>query len=423
MQNSTGIAIVQPSSESRYVVPRAVDPLLATMLRTARVVVVAGARQAGKSTLVKAHQGLTARSYFSFEDVGTLLRARSDRRSFLGGGAAITIDEVQRDPGLIPVLKGLVDEQPPQRTGQYMLTGAANLTTVSRIHEALAGRACCVRLQPLTRREQQRLAATGSWTQLFETPVAGWLEALRGQPAGPEPWREVVRRGGFPGAVLEMHDGESRSRWFEAYVESYLERDLREIKSVANLSLFHTLMQAAARRVGSLANNAELARELHMPQTTVHEHLRLLEMSFQAVRLPPFARTGRRRLIRTPKLYWSDAGLALHLGGGRPSAAHLENYVLSDLLAWRDTELPRPEVSYWRTAGGIEVDFVIERGQRLLAVQVKDTAAPVARDIAHMNAFFEEQGAACCGGLVLHTGEETFWVEERVLAVPWWRVL
>jgi predicted AAA+ superfamily ATPase len=182
-------------------------------------------------------------------------------------------------------------------------------------------------------------------------------------------------------------------------------------------------MRAAARRVGSLINNADLARNVNMPQTTVHEHLRLLETTFQAVRLAPFARTRKRRLIRTPKLYWNDVGLALHLGGGEPSGEHLENYVLSDLLAWLDTEVSRPEISYWRTAGGSEVDFVVERQQRLLAIQVTHTASPGARDLAHMRTFFEEHGSAVCGGLVLHTGHEMRWLDERVLAVPWWRVL
>jgi uncharacterized protein len=410
-------------SDPRHVVPRAVDPLLASLLRTARVVVVAGARQAGKSTLVKLHQELASRSYFSFEDVGTLLSARSDRRGFLSRRQAITIDEVQRDPEMIRVLKGLVDEREPDCAGQFVLTGSANLAMMGRISDALAGRAYHLRLQPLTRREQQGLAATGSWSLLLDTPVRDWLEALQDAPPTPESWHDAVRRGGFPGAALEMQSEALRSHWFDAYVETYLERDLRELKAVASLSGFRMLMQAAARRIGSLVNHAELARELQMPQTTVHEHLRLLEITFQAVRLAPFTKSSRRRLIKTSKLYWNDAGLALHLAGGRPSAAHLENYVLSDLLAWRDTEAPRPAICYWRTAGGSEVDFVIERRQRLLAVQVRDSASPGARDITGMKTFFEEQGSAVCGGLVLHTGEESFWLEERILAVPWWRVL
>jgi predicted AAA+ superfamily ATPase len=384
---------------------------------------VTGPRQAGKSTLVKAHQELMSRSYFSLDDVGTLLRARADRRGFLSDGRAIIIDEVQRDPDLIPVLKGLVDEQPPSRTGQFVLTGSANEAMMGRITDALAGHAYYLRLQPLTRREQQHLAATGSWTLLFETPVESWIDALRRQPSEPEAWQDAVRRGGFPGAALEMQDGESRSHWFEAYVETYMERDLPELKAVSNLPRFQTLMRAAARRVGGLINNADLARNVNMPQTTVHEHLQLLEATFQAVRLVPFARSRKRRLIRTPKLYWNDVGLALHLGGGEPSGAHLENYVLSDLLAWRDTEVSRPDISYWRTAGGSEVDFVIGRQERLLAVQVTHTASPGARDVAHMRTFFEEQGSAVCGGLVLHTGDAMGWLDERILAVPWWRVL
>jgi predicted AAA+ superfamily ATPase len=410
-------------AQSSSILPRAVDSLLTTVLRTMRVVVVAGPRQAGKSTLVRAHPELASRSYVSLDDVSTLLRARADRRGFLGGAQAITIDEVQRDPGLIPVLKGLVDEQPPHRTGHFVLTGSANLAMMSHISDALAGRAYYLRLQPLTRREQQRLAATGCWTSFFETPLDRWMEALLAQPAIPEVWQEVVRRGGFPGAALEMPDEATRSHWFAGYVETYLERDLRELKSISNLPRFQALMRAAAGALGGLVNHAELAREVRMPQTTVHEHLRLLETTFQVVRLAPFTRSSARRAIKTAKLYWNDVALALHLGGGEAGDAHLENYVLSDLMTWRDTEVPRPEVSYWRTAGGTEVDFVIERKQRLLAIQVRSTTAPTARDATHLRTFFREYGPAVSGGLVLHAGDETRWLDERILAVPWWRVL
>lgn len=135
-------------------------------------------------------------------------------------------------------------------------------------------------------------------------------------------------------------------------------------------------MQAAALRVGTLLNHAELARDAKMPLTTVHQYMSLLETSLQATRLVPYARNRTKRLIKTPKLFWNDVGLALHLGRAEPSGAPLENYVLTDLLSWRDTETPRPEVSYWRTASGAEVDFVLERKKKLLAVEVKAGEAP-----------------------------------------------
>jgi predicted AAA+ superfamily ATPase len=412
-----------PNQPRDIILARAIAPLLETALRTMRVVVVTGPRQAGKSTLVRTHPRLQSRPYYSLDDSATLLRAQADRRAFVRSGPDMTIDEVQRDPELILAVKVVVDEQRPQRRGQFVLTGSANLLMMNHVGDSLAGRAYYVRLQPLTRREQQGLGATGSWTRFFETPVEDWLDLARASSSPREDWRAVVRRGGFPAAAVEIHDPHERSLWFEGYIATYLERDLRDLKAVSSLPAVQALMQAAALRIGSLLNHAELGRDVKMPATTIYDYLGLLETTFQATRLPPYARNRTKRLIKTPKLYWNDVGLALYLAGGDPTGAHLENYVLTDLLAWRDTETPRPEITYWRTAAGAEVDFVIERQRKLLAVEVKVSSAPTPRDAAHLVTFQSEYGSAVRGGLVLHGGEEIYWLGERILAVPWWRVI
>jgi predicted AAA+ superfamily ATPase len=131
-----------------------------------------------------------------------------------------------------------------------------------------------------------------------------------------------------------------------------------------------------------------------------------------------------RRLIKSPKAYWSDTGLALFLAGEpEPGGAHLENLVLTDLVVWRDAQVVPPEVLYWRTASGQEVDFVVEHEGELLAVEVKATARPSPRDAAHLRVLREGYGNSVRGALLLHTGSETFWITEGVLATPWWRVL
>lgn len=415
------MASVDPPAH--IVLPRAIAPLLEAALRTMRVVVVTGPRQAGKSTLVRTHPKLAPRPYYSLDDAATLLRAQADRRAFVRSGPEMTIDEVQRDPELILAIKVVVDEQRPQRRGQFVLTGSANLLMMDHVGDSLAGRAYYVRLQPLTRHEQQGLGATGYWTRFFDTPVEDWLDMMQESSSSPEDWRQVVRKGGFPAAAVENRDPQERALWFDGYIATYLERDLRDLKTVANLPSFQSLMQAAALRIGNLLNHAELARDVKMPAATVHSYLGLLETSFQATRLPPYARNRTKRLIKSPKLYWNDVGLALHLGGGEPTGAHLENYILTDLLAWRDTETPRPEITYWRTSSGAEVDFVIERQRKLLGIEVKASGAPAPRDAAHLITFQSEYGSAVRGGLILHGGEEIYWLGDKVLAVPWWRVV
>lgn len=130
-----------------------------------------------------------------------------------------------------------------------------------------------------------------------------------------------------------------------------------------------------------------------------------------------------KRLIKSPKLYWGDVGLALRLSGGEATGSHLENLVLCDLVAWRDLTSPRAAILFWRTVNGEEVDFVIEHGKTLLPIEVKSTARPGYADARHLLAFRDEYGPAVHGGLLLHGGEEVFWLAEGVLAAPWWKVV
>jgi hypothetical protein len=161
-----------------------------------------------------------------------------------------------------------------------------------------------------------------------------------------------------------------------------------------------------------------------MPQPTVSRHLDLLEVSYLLVRLPAFAVNRTSRLIKAPKLYWSDTALALHLAGEeQPRGAHLENLVLGDLLAWSAALLDAPQVMYWRTASGREVDFVVEWKGRLLPVEVKTTARPRSGDADALRAFREEYGSRALAGLLLHTGDSVSWLADGVLAAPWWSVI
>ncbi|RPI08742.1 MAG: DUF4143 domain-containing protein, partial [Zetaproteobacteria bacterium] len=156
----------------------------------------------------------------------------------------------------------------------------------------------------------------------------------------------------------------------------------------------------------------------------VHRYLAMLETSYQLVRLPAYAVNRTKRLIKTPKVYWSDPGMALYLAGeATPRGAHLENLVLGDLLAWSGTLGERAEILYWRTAVGEEVDFVVEWKGRLLAIEVKASVRVSSRDARGIMGFREEYGKAVHGGLVLYAGTEVFWLSEGVLAAPWWRVI
>ena len=400
---------------------RLVAPGLEDRLRVMPAVVVTGARQTGKSTLAQ-ELAPGGRRFLSLDDLDVVDLARRDPQAITGGGQPVTIDEVQREPDLLHAVKRDIDRN--RQPGKFLLTGSANLLLMRKVSESLAGRASYLTLWTMTRREQRGLGLGGIWEELLDAPDEEWLDLVAAQPDEPEDWRSLARRGGFPLPALHLGTDRERAIWFDGYVRTYLERDLQGLSSISALPDFRRLMRAACLRTGNLVNQTELGRDVALPQPTVSRYLNLLETSYLLVRLPAYAVNRTKRLIKAPKLYWGDTGVALHLTQEEePRGAHLENLVLQDLLAWRDARLDRAEVLYWRTSIGEEVDFVIETGDRLLPVEVKAADGSRLRDVAHLRAFHAEYGDRARAGLMLHTGTAVEWLTPKVLAAPWWKVL
>jgi len=408
--------------QAMTVLPRLAAAALAHAASVMPVTVVTGARQTGKSTLVRDLAPAGERPYFALDDLDVLEQASDAPDDLVARAERLTLDEVQRAPQLLLAVKRAVDRR--RRAGRFLLTGSANLLLMHQVSETLAGRATYLTLWPMTRREQIGMGRGGIWQELLDAKDDEWPDVVAAQRIAPEDWRALARRGGYPVPALELHSDDSRATWFAGYAQTYLERDLRDLAAVTSLPDLRRLMRAVCLRLGQLLNQTELGRDVALPQPTVHRWLNLLETSYQLVRLPAYAVNRTKRVIKTPKVYWADTGLALHLAGlGEPAGAHLENLVLNDLLAWRDVRLNRPEVLYWRTATGEEVDFVIEAGRTLLPIEVKATARPRVDDAKHLRVFREEYGRRCRPGLVLHTGDATEWLAPGVLAAPWWKVL
>jgi len=400
--------------------PRLVDSALASRLRVMPAVVLTGARQTGKSTLVETMVP-GRRRYRSLDDFDVRDAARRDPEALLGGKDPLTLDEVQREPGLMTNVKRAIDRD--RRPGRFLLTGSANLLLMRQVSESLAGRASYLTLWPMTRREQLGRGSAGRWDAILESPDEQWRDLLMADDAPREDWQALALRGGFPTPALQLATPSDRAIWFDGYVRTYLERDLQDLAAISALPDFRRLMQATCLRLGGILNQTELGRDTGLPQPTVHRWLNLLETSYQLIRLPAYAVNRTKRLIKSPRLFWSDTGLALHLGGTGPTGAHLENLVMHDLIAWRDARIDRVELAYWRTTVGEEVDFVIEAGGRLLPIELKSTARPRLTDCAHLRTFRQEYGRKARAGLLLHAGPATEWLAPDVLAVPWWRVL
>ena len=403
------------------------------MMRVMPAVVVAGARQTGKSTLAgnfgrvrstssPEQAASPGRQYMSLDDLDVLDLARHDPDALVRGTQPTTLDEVQREPGLLAAVKREIDRD--RRPGRFLLTGSANLLMMRRVSESMAGRASYLTLWPMTRGEQLGLGQCGVWETFFEALEPDWLDALAARRSDRENWRELARRGGFPVPAVHLSAPEERAIWFNGYVQTYLERDLQTLSSIAALPDFRRLMRAACLRLGTLVNQTRLGRDIGLRQPTVHRYLNLLETSYLLVRVPAYAVNRTKRLMKSPKLYWADTGLAMHLSQeAEPRGVHLENLVLQDLLAWRDSRRARAEILHWRTTTGEEVDFVIEADGSLLPIEVKATKRPRLRDAAHLRAFRAEYGRAARSGLLLHGGDSLEWLTPEVLAAPWWMVI
>jgi uncharacterized protein len=414
------------STLDRAILPRAMSKRIREALDLFPVVVVTGARQTGKSTLVRHAADFSHRRYLTLDTTLNRELAKAEPHVLLGRDPndRLTLDEVQREPQLLLPIKEQIDEH--RRNGRFLLTGSANLLLLNKVTESLAGRARYLTLWPLTRREQLSLASCGIWDGLFSEPFAQWLDVVSSQTATHESWRALAMRGGYPAPALLQgpQANEQRQELFAGYVQTYLERDVRELAAIDSLIDFRRLMRAVCLRIGAVLNQTELARDTGIARTTVQRYLNLLEISYQLISIEPYAVNRTKRLVKSPRIYWSDTGLAMHLASQvEPTGAHLENIVINDLLVWREMSSTKPDILWWRTSTGEEVDFVIEYQNRLIGIEVKATTSPGYNDAKNLRLFRQEYGDKVHGCLLLHGGDKTQTIAEGVLAAPWWKVL
>lgn len=404
---------------------RVLEPVVEAALAQFPVVVITGARQTGKSTLVQNLASSVSRSYVTLDEMEILERAQRSPDSLLEQSADITLDEVQRAPRILLAIKRAVDKQ--RRKGRFLLTGSANLLLMRRVSESLAGRAIYLTLLPMSAREKRGVPDAASWQLLVNAKSTKEIIAnANGFGKTQQDWAESAVIGGYPSVVLAESQDE-RTRWFEGYVRTYLERDLQDVASISALIDFRRVMGLSALRLGQIINQSELARDAALSQATVHRYLNLLEASYQIVRVPAFTRSRTKRLIKAPKLYWIDTGLAAfllgvstanELRGHKLAGAMLENLIYTQLLIWRETQTPRPEVYYWRTASGAEVDFVVQSRNGLLPIEVKMTSRAQMGDIRSLEAFLDEYSKDARFGVLLYGGDAVIALTPRIVAVP-----
>ncbi|MGE5303536.1 MAG: ATP-binding protein [Alphaproteobacteria bacterium] len=399
--------------------PRWIGPVLRTALQDHPVVVVTGPRQAGKSTLLRHEKPFSEWRYLSLDDFDTLRQAERDPTALWAGVDRIVLDEVQKSPALLSAVKQAVDQK--RSRVSFVLSGSANLLLMRQVSESLSGRAVYFTLSPMTLGEMEQHSAPDLLGKLFQGE--GLPEGMVAPTMDPLP---LLARGFMP-PLLTLSGQEAVTRWWEGYVATYLERDLRQISQIESLTDFRRLMEAVALRNGLMLNQTEVGRDIGLSQPTVHRYLNILEATCLLDRLSTFARNRTKRLMKSPKIYWIDPGLAAHLSGhfdaaslatSREAGGLFESLILLHLKVLAQLLTPRPRFSYWRTINGKEVDLVIEYGRKLLAVEIKLTTAPRYRDSENLRLFLEEYPETTAA-LLVHNGKEVKRLHEKIFAVPW----
>ena len=386
------------------------------------VTFVAGARQTGKSTLVKALQaGLASSSYSTFDDLNTLASATEDPMGFLERlPAQAFLDEVQRVPGLFLPIKASVDED--RRPGRFILTGSANIMLLPRIADSLAGRMEVLTLWPLAQSEIQ-----GVVPGFIDACFQGDPSRLRLEPLGRGQLLQRALAGGYP-EVLERPSPEDRERWFDSYLTTLIQRDLRELSDIEGVHLLPRLLGLMAARAGSTLNLTDLALNLGIHLVTVKRYLGLLQTLYLLVSLPPWYENLGKRLSKTPKCYFNDAALQAHLMGIEPAALErqpqfagpiLETFAVMELLKNAPWSRTRPTLYHFRTALGREVDVVLENRRReMVAVEVKASATVQSADFKGLRELQTLVGDRLKAGILLHAGQAILPFGPRLWAVP-----
>ena len=415
--------------------PRLIEPRLAEALEDSPVVLIHGPRQCGKTTLAqyayapshfrwgdKHLRGEERRDYgyISFDDAIVRDGARADPAGFVADlPERVILDEIQLVPELFPALKLEVDRN--RVPGRFILAGSTNVLLLPALSESLAGRLQIVRLHPLSRYE---LASNprGFVTDLFE----GGFKIAQARRLGSR-LAELIVAGGFPPA-LARPTPRRQANWYRDYVETLVQRDVRDLARIRSLEALPLLLRAAASQTARLFNLADLAAPFQLSRPTIGEYVTLLERLFLLERLPPWHSNRLSRLVKTPKLHLGDTGVAaalLNLGPAQLAADRsllgqlLETFVFQELrrqAGWQEVPV---EFSHFRDRDGVEVDIVMEQGSHAVAgVEVKASATVRRGDFRGLRKLRGAAGDRFRQGVVLYDGETTIPFGDGLYAVP-----
>lgn len=394
-------------------------------LTDTRVILLNGPRQSGKSTLARAFGGRDGGAFVSFDDPAVFAQASADPYAFIDGMPRfpLVIDEAQRVPEVFQAIKLDVDRNPTP--GRFLLTGSANYLMLPRVADSLAGRIEINTLWPLSQGE------LGGMVEGFVEAVfapADQALALPPSTLGRTGALSLALAGGYPEAIARSSPGRAAA-WFDAYVLTLLQRDIRDIANVEAISAFPGLLGLLASRSGSLVNAADVSRSLGLPYSTLKRYQDVLIALFLIEPLHAWSTNSGARFVRNAKMPLCDSGLMAHLLGqsraeilGNPQLAGplLETFVIAELRKQLTWTRPRPAMWFARSYQNREVDIVLDRGagREIVGIEVKASINISMRDFAGLNWLADQTGERFVRGVLLYTGEHALQFGERLWALP-----
>ena len=396
-------------------------PQLAQAVKEHPVIILTGARQVGKSTFFRQEKPFSHWLRIDLDDLGILEQAERDPGSLWMGANDVIIDEVQRSPRLLYVVKQAADKA--HHRMRFVLSGSVDLLINRQVSKTLAGRGAHFSIPPMDLGEIKETRPPKWFFELFHRERPS-LKDLKEMTVENIP--DLMLRGFMP-PLLHIRSPEAWLKWWEGYVTTYIERDLRQVSQIESLTDFRRVMATLAACSGQGLNQTQIARESGVSQPTVYRYINVLEISCLLERLPAFYASCTKRLAKSPKVFWLDPGLSAFLMGYHDlesisSAKELgglfETLVFLHLKVLGQLFTPHLKFYHWRTVTGKKVDFVIEWRKKIVAVELKLTTEPRYEDCANLRMFLEEYpDTVFC--LLIHNGSAIKMLHEKILAIPW----
>jgi predicted AAA+ superfamily ATPase len=404
----------------RELLPRRAEKLISAALEDTRVVLVSGARQSGKSTLVRLSAGDRAAERRDLDREQDRAAASADPSGFVAFDETMVIDEIQRVPELLLAIKVSVDEDP--RPGRFLLTGSSSLFGLRGAPDALPGRMETVELWPFSQGE-----IDGTPDGFIDTVFRLGPDLRHESAISRSDYASRIVRGGLPDAVART-DVRRRGRFLDSYVQALIDRDVRELARIEQAPQLRTLIRLLAARSASLIVPGALESDLELSRPTIARYMQLIEEVYLVKRIPGWSRNLGTRATRAPKLVFVDSGIAAQqlavdphtlLRPGQPFGPLLEGFVVSELARQATWSEQMVDLFHYRDQNRVEVDVILENRQRqVVAIEVKASSTVRSDDFSGIRRIADRLGDDLIAGIVLYTGSATLPFGDRMRAVP-----